>query len=325
MLSVGITLMLGLGGRFWPRFHRPERWMPLTIVVAVAGLLFQPAHVLEQAAQPVANAPHVEVDPVALARATTEPHWVPLIHRGSGRPYRLLDPHLTVAIDPATIARVGRPPLVAGLTAFNDVPGSAVHVTVVSELDNADVEVREVPCPQLHDKQGQARPHVDHIDTRGAWVDRARIDVCSRLGERSGHYVQYLMAHELAHLLGFGHLCDEPHCWPLGRRPDPCEFMHPSVHPCQDLGNVRTALSALYPGTHCDAPLPSTRREPVQHRMWASLRLTNAPHRRPSAPEVVVGSITIATSFHWGSLPRKLVIVATLLALLTMVGEDGSS
>lgn len=222
-----------------PRPDRPVRHTAV-LLAALACLSLPP---------PVANAPHAPVDPVALARATTERHWVPWIHPASGRPYRLLDPHLTVAIDPVTVSRVGRRPLVAGLTAFNDVPGSAVHVTLPAEPSTADVEVREVPCPKLHDKQGLARPHVDRVDTRAAWVDRGRIEVCPRLGERSRHYIRHLMAHELAHLLGFGHLCDEAGCWPLDRHPDPCEFMHPSVHPCQDPEDLRAALPALYPGT----------------------------------------------------------------------------
>lgn len=190
---------------------------------------------------------HVTVDAVALARATEAGDWVPWIHRGSGQPYRLLDPHLAVAIDPAVVDRVGRPPLVAGLTAFDDVPGSAVDVTLVGDPDVADVEVREVPCRELRGKQGRARPHVARVGPRAAWVDTARIDVCPRLAERTRHYVRHLMAHELAHLLGFGHLCDEVQCWPLDRRPGPCEFMRPSVHPCQDLAAVRAALPALYP------------------------------------------------------------------------------
>lgn len=85
------------------------------------------------------------------------------------------------------------------------------------------------------------------MDANGAWADTARIEVCSGLAARSRPYVRHLLAHELAHLLGLGHLCDDPECWPLDRPVDSCEFMHPSVHPCQDLASVRALLPRLYP------------------------------------------------------------------------------
>lgn len=195
---------------------------------------------------------HAGVDVVAAFHATAHPGWVPWIHAETGRPYRLLDPRLTVAIAPSVIERVGDGPLVAGLTAFNDVPGSAVEVTIAANADPADIRVIEVPCRRLQGKQGRTHLQVHATDVQAAWVDTARIEVCPRLAKRSRHLVRHLMAHELAHVLGFGHLCADRDCWPLDRRPHPCEFMHPSVHPCQDLDTVRAALPTLYPDAHKD-------------------------------------------------------------------------
>lgn len=199
-------------------------------------------------AGPEPTPPHARVDVVAVAHAVTDPDWVPWIDDDTGRPYRLLDPRLAVAIDPSITDHVGRQPIVAGLTAFNDVPGSAVDVSVTADLHAADVRVVEVPCQRLDGKQGRARPHVLRSDDRAAWVGTARIEVCRSLREQSRHYARHLMAHELAHVLGIGHLCEQSDCWPLDRRPHPCEFMRPSVHPCQDLDSVRAALPTLYPG-----------------------------------------------------------------------------
>jgi hypothetical protein len=54
VLSVGITLILGLVGMVWVWFRRPEQRMQVLTVVAVSGLLFQVVHVLEHAAQTAA-------------------------------------------------------------------------------------------------------------------------------------------------------------------------------------------------------------------------------------------------------------------------------
>lgn len=54
MVAVGIAFVLGLGGMVWVWFQRPEQRMPVMIVVAAGGLVFQVVHVLEHAAQSAA-------------------------------------------------------------------------------------------------------------------------------------------------------------------------------------------------------------------------------------------------------------------------------
>jgi hypothetical protein len=221
----------------------PTRRVPVAILVALA------------CSASVADSPaaHIGVDVVAVAHATPRPDWVPLIHVETGRPYRLLDPHLTVAIAPSVTEHLSHEWLAAGLTVFNDVPGSAVEVVVTAEVDTADIGVVVVPCRRLPGGNlGRVRLHVDAVDAHAAWVDTARIEVCPRLAERSRHFVRHLVAHELAHVLGLGHLCLDPGCWPLDRRPQPCEFMYPSVHPCQDIDIIRADLPTLYPDEDAD-------------------------------------------------------------------------
>jgi hypothetical protein len=80
MLSVSITLVLGLSGMGWVWFRRREQRMPVMIVVAIAGLSFQVVHVLEHAAQTAAWTTHPDQPPWLTPWAATGRDW--LAHGG---------------------------------------------------------------------------------------------------------------------------------------------------------------------------------------------------------------------------------------------------
>lgn len=192
------------------------------------------------------------VDVVRLAEDPTRAghgDWTPWREPGTGLPFRLEDPRLTFSIDPAVAETVGADPVAAGLVAFNGVAGSGLHVTVDAAPDGAARwRVELDPC---RDRPADDRAHVvvDVVDRDrgGAWVGAGTIRLCPSAIDLSAAHVRALLAHELGHVLGFGHLCAGRSCPRVGRRPRPCTLMFPSAHPCQDPMALADVVAALYP------------------------------------------------------------------------------
>ncbi len=80
MVAVGITFVLGLGGMAWVWFKRPEQRMPVMIVVAAGGMLFQVVHALEHAAQSAVWTAHLDQPPWLTPWAAAGRDW--LAHGG---------------------------------------------------------------------------------------------------------------------------------------------------------------------------------------------------------------------------------------------------
>lgn len=192
------------------------------------------------------------VDVVRLAEDPTHAghgDWTPWREPGTGLPLRLTDPRLTFSIDPAVTGTVGADPVTDGLSAFNGVAGSGLHVTVDAAADAAARwRVELDPC---RDRPADERAHVVvdvvHRDRGGAWVGAGAIRLCPSAIDLSAAHVRALLAHELGHVLGFGHLCAGRSCLRAGRHPRPCTLMFPSAHPCQDPMALADVVAALYP------------------------------------------------------------------------------
>lgn len=228
------------------------------IVTVVALVVLPGAASLPSSAEGSTPPPHRRVDVIELA-STTDRQWAPWVDSRSGRPYRVIDPHLAVTVDPVVVEHVGLQAILEGLQAFNDIPGSAVHVDVdLGPASDAAWRLTMRDCADLGEHEGRTRLAVASMDRFGAWVDGATMEVCPTVRERSHHFIRHLLAHELAHVLGLGHVCNEPECWPSDDRVDPCEFMSPSVHPCQDLDQLRPVLKSLYPAASRPSPPPGS-------------------------------------------------------------------
>lgn len=215
----------------------------------------------QPAARPVVDVVRLAEDPTHVGHGD----WTPWREPGSGLPFRLTDPRLTFSIDPAVTETVGADLVADGLSAFNGVAGSGVHVTVHAAPDAAARwRVELDPC---HGRPVDERAHVvvDVVDRDrgGAWVGAGTIRLCPSALDLSAPHVRALLAHELGHVLGFGHLCAGRSCVRAGGRPRPCALMFPSAHPCQDPMALADVVAALYPAQSrvaapADAPHPLT-------------------------------------------------------------------
>lgn len=188
------------------------------------------------------------------------PLWVTHRHQGTGLRYRLADPAVSVELTDDLSRWFDEDAVVAGLTAFNDVPGSSFEVTVVDA--GGDVLVDGAGECDRDGKDGGAAItyDIDPDEHRAvAWVTGARILLCGSLADRDAHYHEHAAAHEVGHLAGLGHLggercrgCAEAHR---------CAVMNYRLRECTRVtAGERSAVAALYPaqvdGSETEAPEP---------------------------------------------------------------------
>lgn len=194
---------------------------------------------------------HAAIDVEGLRAATVRRTWAPWLDPRSGRPYRLLEPRPVFQVGPRLLRRFDLGPLADGLQSFDHTPGSALDVELeVGSRSDAAWRITAAPCPGDDGQLAQAEPRVAYLDAAGAWVDGAEIVLCLAAAERSGRLIRHVVAHELAHVLGLGHTCGGSRCRAGDAGADPCTFMYPTVHPCQEPAELRPVVAALYPAPH---------------------------------------------------------------------------
>lgn len=266
--------MVGVAVRA-PGRARPGVSLLLGVAVITVGL-----------GPPSGDAPHhATIDVRAVAddpSRSAAGDWVPWLEGETGLPYRLLDPAVVVEIAPEVVAAVGIRPVEEGFTVLNGVGGSAVHVRVRAAGRRADPSAgwRVVldHCRDRPDDHAYVDPRVVRRDQLAAWVGSGAIVLCTRATDLAPRRLSALLAHELGHVLGLGHLCQGAACRHSGRTSDPCGYMFPSAHPCQDPASVADVVAALYP-----APSPD-RRSPGDGDRTAWSSPSEEAAARASAP-----------------------------------------
>jgi hypothetical protein len=318
----------GASSRRWGPIvpHHPARRRLLLFLAGILAL----THLVSAGATPIASGPR---EP--LPRATVPDRWTPPLPVTDERfaTFPLLGPQgqpglwvlpssgvpLEFVVEREVVDRFGEDELTAAIESWNGTPGSRFGATI-SRVVDVGVEERR--------RDGVNRIFFDRRSCGGRYLARAHLWP-GELVVRDGRAARYIsevdlglcdrlrpqqlagvIRHELGHIAGLDHLCDEGEdCHRGGMAPDnTCRVMSPRAHPCQEpTQGDRDGLVHLHPRlprvaggdgrtTSASASLAThpTRR--------ASLRAVITPHDAPY--DLRVAAATLAG--HLGA-PHLLV------------------
>jgi hypothetical protein len=246
-----------------PRFPRRGR------LLAVAGIVAL-VHLLTAGASPIADGPR---DPLP---ATTVPdRWTPPLPTTDERfaTFPLVGPQnqpglwvlpsskvpLSFVVEQEVLDRFGEDVVRSAIESWNDTPGSRFGATIGRVVDVGIEERRRDGVHRIFfDRRScggryLARAHLwpgELVvrDGRAArYIDEVDLGLCDRLRPEQ---VASVIRHELGHIAGLDHLCDEgEECHRPGMAADnTCRVMSPRAHPCQEpTQGDRDGLVHLHP------------------------------------------------------------------------------
>jgi hypothetical protein len=251
-----------------PEGSSPRRWQRRLFAV-LAGVLAL-GHLASVGATPIADGPR---DP--LPRASAPDRWspplpvtderfatFPLVDEEGRRGLWLLPSSavpLEFVVEREVVDRFGEQELREAVEVWNDTPGSRFGASI-SRIVEAGVDERR--------RDGVNRIFIDRRSCGGRYLARAHLwpgetvvrggsparyipevdlGICDRLRPEQ---LAGVMRHELGHIAGFDHLCDEGEdCHRRGMAAEnSCRVMSPRAHPCQEpTEGDRDGLVHLHP------------------------------------------------------------------------------
>lgn len=196
--------------------------------------------------------PHVDVRFTTLPFET--PSGVPGVWKLTNRALPL-----EFVVEREVADRYGLDAIRRGLTSWNATQGSDFTTDIVELVDDGvDRRRRDGVNRVFLDRQScgerfLARAHLYPADTQirsgnsVAWVDEVDVGICERL---AADRLQWVLRHEVGHIIGLGHLCDYgSDCWLPEMSPDNhCRVMSPASYVCQELTAAdRDGLVYMHP------------------------------------------------------------------------------
>jgi hypothetical protein len=173
---------------------------------------------------------------------------VPMVHRGSGLPIRLpgSPPTLDFHVEQEVIDIYGLEPIEAAVERWSGVRGSTLRVRLAGVVDDGVernsfdgvnrifVNRRSCVSPELAKVHVSAREIDARFETEVIYLNEVNIGLCPSL---RGEIVEQVIAHEIGHAVGFGHLCDvaDRHecALPAEEESMRCRVMYSAATSCQ--------------------------------------------------------------------------------------------
>jgi hypothetical protein len=293
----------------------PRRW-PLGLLVGLLAL----THLGSVGVTPLAGGPREALPGVVAPDRWTPPPPVtderfatfPLVGEDGATGLWLLASSalpLEFVVEREVIDRFGEEVIRDAVTVWNDIPGSRFEASVARIVD-AGVEERR--------RDGVNRIFIDRRSCGGRYLARAHLWP-GELVMRSGRPARYIpevdlglcdrlrpeqvtgvIRHELGHIAGLDHLCDEGEdCHRPGMAADnTCRIMSPRAHPCQEpTDGDRDGLVHLHPrlprATGGDARTTSASASLATHpTRRAALRAVITPY--DADPDLRIASAALA-------------------------------